>query len=63
VSLLRSVDLPTDGKPTSATRASPDFLVSKDSVLGPFDLSESISVDLRRARRAKVELDNVGQYL
>jgi len=29
VSVDRSVDLPTDGKPISATRASPDLVTSK----------------------------------
>jgi hypothetical protein len=35
VSLLRSVDLPTEGKPTSPTRASPTLLTSKPSPFWP----------------------------
>lgn len=35
VTVLRRVDLPTDGKPMRATRASPDFITSKPSPLPP----------------------------
>mmetsp|Transcript_5695 Transcript_5695/g.23046 ORF Transcript_5695/g.23046 Transcript_5695/m.23046 type:complete len:277 (-) Transcript_5695:156-986(-) len=35
VSLFRSVDLPTDGKPTRPTRQSPVLVTSKPSPLGP----------------------------
>jgi hypothetical protein len=31
VSLFKSVDLPTDGNPINATRASPDFITSNPS--------------------------------
>ena len=35
VTVERRVDLPTDGNPIRATRASPDFITSKPSPLAP----------------------------
>ena len=40
VNLVINVDLPTDGNPTSATEASPDFLTSKP-LAGPAAFAEA----------------------
>ena len=51
VSLAMSVDLPTEGKPTNATVASPDFLTSKPDA-GPLLLEWASCASILRLSAA-----------
>ena len=54
VILDRKVDFPTDGKPTRAMRASPDFDTSKPCWLGPLEVVGSRSWARKRASLLEV---------
>ena len=56
VILDRKVDFPTDGKPTRAMRASPDFDTSKPCWLGPPVVVGSRSWARRRASLLVVDV-------
>ena len=49
VSFVRSVDLPTDGKPTMPTRASPTLFTSNPSPLAPPPPPPDGSISSRRS--------------